>query len=143
MALTPLFRQLLDDEWFGFPVHHHHPVQSRDVYQFSPKVDVVEEKDRYKIVAELPGMDKADVNIKIENDSLVISGEKKQEKVEEDEQKHYKRIERVYGSFSRQFRLPENVDRNGISAGFENGLLRIELRKKEPEAEKAINIEIH
>jgi len=142
MALTPLFRQLWDDDWFGFPVRPH-PVQSREVYQFSPKVDVVEEKDGFKITAELPGMGKSDVNIKMENDTLVISGEKKQEKVEEDEEKHYERIERTYGSFSRQFRLPENVDRNGISAAFENGLLRILLKKKEPEGAKAIDIEIH
>ncbi len=103
----------------------------------------MEEKDGYKIVAELPGLDKSDVNIKIENDSLVLSGEKKQEKVEEDDEKRFRRVERVYGSFSRQFRLPENVDRSGISASFENGLLRILLKKKAPEPAVPISIEIH
>ena len=143
MALShPFFRQLWDDDLYVFPVRQGNPAQ-RVVHPFSPNVDVVEDQKGFKITAELPGMDKADVNIKIEDDFLVISGEKKKEVVEEDAEHHYKRIERVYGTFSRQFRLPENVDRGGISASFENGVLRVTINKKEPEPKKAINIDIH
>ena len=135
-----LFRQLWDDDWYAVPVRSQ---VTKTEQIFAPKVDVTETKDAYHIVAELPGMSRDDVSIKLEKDFLVLSGEKKQERVESDDEKHFRRIERVYGSFSRQFRLPENVDRNGISAAYENGLLRVALKKKEPEPERSIAIEIH
>ena len=144
MALSnPFLRPLWDDDWYVFPLRAGNSSTQRTAHPFSPDVDVVEDQKGFTISAELPGMDKSDVSIKIEEDFLVISGEKKKEDVKEDAEHHYKRVERVYGTFSRQFRLPENVDRGGITASFENGVLRVTLQKREPEPKKAINIEIH
>ena len=143
MALFPLFRAFHDD-WLDFPLRstttsHSSPQQ---LQAFVPRVDVVEHENEYQISAELPGMDKADVQLKLEGEFLTINGTKKSEVTEENPEKRYRRIERSYGSFTRQFRLPDNVDRGGIDARFDNGVLRISLKKMVKE-EKSTQIEIH
>ena len=140
--INPFLRHIWDDDVLGMPVRTTNPTATRTAHQFSPSVDVVEEQNGFKITAELPGMTKADININVVDDFLIISGEKKEEKKEEDEEHRYKRIERVYGSFSRQFRLPDNVDRTGISACFNDGVLQLCLRKTEPQERKSTNIPI-
>jgi HSP20 family protein len=104
-----------------------------------PVVDVVEKADRYEISAELPGMDEKNVEVRLSNGSLVIKGEKKEEK--EEKEANYYMSERRYGSFQRSFRLPDGVDSDKIDASFKNGVLKVSLPKTE-EAKKETKIDI-
>lgn len=96
---------------------------------FSPRVDVVETPDALKVSAELPGMDKDDINVSLSRDTLTISGEKKSELEEEGED--YYHMERSYGSFRRSVAVPCEIDDDAIEATFENGVLNIVLPKTE------------
>jgi HSP20 family protein len=108
---------------------------------FVPAVDIHESEREYSIHMELPGINKNDVEIKFDSGIMTISGSKKNEVIEESPDKQYRHIERSFGSFSRQFRLTDNVDANGIKAQFENGVLEVTVPKQE--IRKSINIEIH
>ncbi|THG86306.1 Hsp20/alpha crystallin family protein [Pseudomonas sp. A-1] len=105
-----------------------------------PAVDIIEKDDAFEITAELPGMDEKNVQVKLSNGNLTITGEKKDER--EEKKKDYYLSERHYGSFQRTFGLPEGVDADKIEAQFAKGVLTLKLPKK-PEsrqAEKTINI---
>jgi HSP20 family protein len=103
-----------------------------------PKVDVVEDKDSYKISAEIPGLDKKDLTVEVKNGTLSISGEKV-EKKEENGKYHYS--ERKYGSFRREFALPDQVDSENIHAKYDNGVLKLTLKKTEVSKQSKIEIE--
>ena len=103
-----------------------------------PPVDIAEEKDRIMITAELPGFRDSDISIQTENGMLTISGERKFEK--ENGERNYHRVERAYGQFVRTFSLPNNVDRENIQANFQNGLLQIELPKREDAKPRQIRV---
>ena len=105
---------------------------------WAPPVDIAEEKDRILITAELPGFQENDISIQTENGMLTLSGERKFEK--ETAEKAYHRIERSYGQFVRSFSLPNNVDREKIRARFVNGLLQVELPKREDAKPRTIKI---
>ncbi len=94
-----------------------------------PPVNVIEKPDAYYLEVAVPGMEKADFNVKLDGDLLTISAEKKEETKEEDA-KHI-RNEFSYKSFSRSFTLDENIHSANISAKYENGILKIDLPKKE------------
>lgn len=111
------------------------------VSDWSPTVDIEETEGEFLVTAELPGVEKKDIHIKLENGSLIVQGERRVEK--EETQKKLHRIERSYGSFFRSFALPEEIDREKISADYEDGLLKVHLPKA-PETEvsaKEITIE--
>ncbi|MCE5244904.1 MAG: Hsp20/alpha crystallin family protein [Syntrophobacteraceae bacterium] len=98
-----------------------------------PHLDVAATEKEYTISAELPGVDEKDVQIELLEDTLVIRGEKRQEK--EEKEKSYYRVERSYGSFQRTLSLPEDADSSGIGAAYRNGLLTITIpRKSKPGA---------
>ena len=99
-----------------------------------PAVDITEKDKSFEITAELPGMDQKNIEIKLSNGSLIIKGEKKEDK--EEKRKGYYLSERHYGSFERVFSLPKGVDSDKIDASFSKGVLSISLPKK-PEAMKA------
>lgn len=105
-----------------------------------PKVDVSESEREIQIVAELPGLKQEDVELSVENDLLTLRGETSSSRDEKDKQYHL--TERSYGRFERSFRLPETVDREKISASFDNGLLTVTLPKSERAQPKAKRIEI-
>src|SRR5215470_11985594 len=105
---------------------------------WAPPVDIAEEKDRIVITAELPGFREDEIEIQSENGMLTLRGERKFEK--ESDGKSYHRVERSYGQFVRSFALPNNVDRERIRADFSNGLLRIELPKREDAKPRQIKI---
>lgn len=107
---------------------------------FSPKIDISEGEKNIKVIAEIPGVNKDDIKIVIQDNILSIEGEKKKEDVKED--KNYYRAERSYGSFKRCFTLPVEVDSDNIEAKFENGVLDIEMKKLEPKkaSEKVIEL---
>ena len=94
-----------------------------------PSVDVVEEKDSYLLKADLPGVDRKDIEIHFEDGALTLKGERSD--ASESEHEGYKRIERSYGSFQRTFRMPENIDAENITAKNESGVLEIRIPKLE------------
>lgn len=105
---------------------------------WSPRVDVRETKDAYEVLADLPGLDKKDINISLHDNVLTVKGERKSEDKKEDENQHY--YERAYGSFSRSFRLPEKVQDKDIKAEYKDGVLRITLVKAEEAKPRLIEI---
>ena len=105
---------------------------------WAPPVDITEEKDRIVITAELPGFKENQIEIQSENGMLTLRGERKFEK--ESDGKSYHRVERSYGQFVRSFSLPNNVDRERIKADFSDGLLKIELPKREDAKPRTIKI---
>jgi HSP20 family protein len=106
-----------------------------------PSVDVYETDDEYVFEFELPGFKKDDVKVKVEDNVLTVSSEVKEEK-KEDKGKNYHIVERRYGSFKRQFSLPEDCEVEKIDAKFENGVLQLKIQKKEEEKKKAIDVQI-
>lgn len=118
----------LDEAFAGWPFA---PEGTSVTAQWIPAVDVFEDKDAVRIVAELPGVRPEDVKITVENNVLSIRGEKKQVAEEQSERVH--RYERSYGSFERTFSLPTTMDADRIQAEFENGVLTVVI----PRAEKA------
>ena len=103
-----------------------------------PPVDIVEEKDRILMTAELPGFKENEIEIQMEGGVLTLRGERKSET--EKEGRTFHRMERSYGQFVRSFTLPNNVDRERIKANFANGLLEIELPKLEEAKPRQIKI---
>jgi len=108
--------------------------------QWAPRADILETKNAILIKAELPGMTEKDIHIEMENGVLTINGERTFEKETAD--KDYRRVERSYGKFIRSFTLPTNVSGDKITASYNNGLLEIELPKKEEAKPKTIHIDV-
>jgi HSP20 family protein len=114
----------------------------RDVSLVSyPRVDIVEEKESYKISADMPGLDKKNISVEVKNGVLAISGEKKEEKTERDKDKYY-HFERRFGSFRREFALPDHVDSEHVDAKYANGVLELTLRKTEASKPKSIEVKV-
>lgn len=106
-----------------------------------PKVDILEENDHYLLRADLPGIDKKDVSVVVEKNSLRIEGHKKEEKKRE--KGKYCHFERSYGHFSRSFVLPDEVNAEKIEASMKNGVLELRLPKREEARRKAIEVKIN
>ena len=98
-----------------------------------PAVNITERKDDYLVSMAAPGLQKDDFNIEVEGNMLTISSEKEEENEENDEK--YTRQEYSYSSFSRSFTLPDEIDKDKIDANYKDGVLKLELPKKE-EAKK-------
>jgi HSP20 family protein len=95
---------------------------------WAPSVDIYENENEVVLNAEIPGVDEQDVEIKVEDNTLILKGERKFEK--EAKEENYHRIERSYGSFFRSFALPGYIEQDRIEAEHENGILRIRMPKK-------------
>lgn len=95
---------------------------------FWPNVDIYEDKEEIVCMVELPGMDIKDVEIRLEDSTLTIQGERKMTR--EDKKENYVRVEANYGSFSRSFTMPSTIDKDRIRAEFKNGVLEIHLPKR-------------
>jgi HSP20 family protein len=102
---------------------------------FVPKVDVFEEEKAFEVHVAVPGMNKEDFKIDLNEDRLTISGERKYSK--EKKEDSLRSVETSYGSFSRTFTLPDNIDLNKIEAEYKNGILEITLPKDEKKIIKA------
>jgi HSP20 family protein len=107
---------------------------------FVPAVDVYEDEHKVTLKLEIPGVNQEDVDVRLENNTLTIRGERKFEKEEKEENFH--RIERRYGSFVRSFVLPNTIDTENVQAGYENGVLKIELSKRAEAKPKQIKVNI-
>ena len=106
-----------------------------------PNVDVYETEDSYVLKADLPGVNKKDIKIDVNDNTLTFKGERKfEEKTEKD---NYVRVERSYGSFTKSFTLSDNVDTENIKASYKDGVLEITLAKKEEAKPKEIDIEVN
>ncbi len=95
---------------------------------WTPSVDIYETENALILTAEIPGIDENDIEIKIEDSTLTLKGERKFEK--ETKEENFHRIERAYGSFYRSFSLPHYIDQDKIEAEHENGILKITMPKK-------------
>lgn len=108
-----------------------HDVFGREYASFVPAVNISEEDKRYVLELSAPGYNKSDFNIALEKGTLVISGKHSEEK--EQKEKKFSRKEFNYGAFQRAFTLPDHVNENAISAAYQNGILTLELPKKQEE----------
>jgi len=146
--MTKLITRPRNDVGFFFPRYMRSFFEDANTPQtpsaYVPRVDISEDTNNIYVHAELPGMAKDDVKVIVADDILTIRGEKKHEEKKED--KNYFRIERRYGSFARQFTLPENVKDEDVHANFNNGVLEITIPKSEPvkpkEREVPINVQV-
>ncbi len=105
---------------------------------FAPAMDLSETDAQVVVKAELPGVDPAQIEVKVQNGALVLSGKKEETKEEKGET--FYRSERVYGSFLRSITLPSGVDPEHVNAEFKNGVLTIKLNKKPESAPKKIKV---
>lgn len=107
-----------------------------------PPVDIYEnEKGEIVIKAELPGMTKEEIDLRVENNTLTIRGERKRQAEVKEEQYH--RVERTYGSFTRSFSLPGTVDSARVSADYKDGLLTVSLPLKEEAKPRQIQVRVN
>jgi HSP20 family protein len=118
------------DRWFG----------DFSPSMFEPRVDVVDDGNALRIVAELPGIDRQDLEIAVEDDALVLRGEKKLES--KNEEKGCYRVERAFGSFQRVIPLPQGVDVKRAEANFDKGTLTVRIPKATEEKSSAQRIDI-
>ncbi len=107
---------------------------------FAPAVDVYEDEHNVTLKIEVPGIDEKDIDVRIENNTLTVHGERKFEREEKEE--NYRRVERQYGSFTRSFTLPNTVDHENVSANYDKGVLKIKLAKKAEARPKQIKVNV-
>jgi HSP20 family protein len=107
---------------------------------WTPAVDIYETENELMLKADLPEVELKDIDVRVENQTLTISGERKFEKRESD--KGYHRIERSYGTFQRSFAVPNTFDTEQIGASFKNGVLTVSLPKKEAAKPRQIKVEV-
>ena len=107
---------------------------------FIPPVDIYEDEQSFKLQVEVPGLSEKDIDIRLENNTLTLRGERKFET--ELKEENFRRVERRYGSFVRSFTLPNSVDSENVSADYENGMLNIRLAKKAEAKPKQIKVSI-
>ena len=107
---------------------------------FVPPVDIYEDEHSIQLKMEVPGVDEKDLDIKVENNTLTVTGERKFEKEEKEENFH--RVERRYGSFTRSFTLPTTVSTEDIKADYAQGVLKITLAKRTEAKPKQIKVNI-
>ena len=105
------------------------------------RTDLKDTGDAYLLEADLPGFDKKDINIEMNGDVLTISAERHSEHEEEDKKKNYIRCERSYGSYQREFDI-SGVEADGITAKYENGVLTLNMPKKQNTVPEAKRLEI-
>jgi len=108
--------------------------------RFAPPVDIYEDEHSYTLKLEVPGIDEKDIDVKLENNTLTVTGERKFEKDEKEE--NYRRVERRYGSFVRSFTLPATIDSENVTADYDKGLLKVRLAKKAEAKPKQIKVTI-
>ncbi len=106
---------------------------------FPVQMELIEDEGGFKILADLPGLNKDEIKLMVENDILTISGERTRN---QDETSKIHFSERFYGSFSRSFRLTDNIDKTGVSADYKNGILEVVLPKKEETKPKEIEVKV-
>src|SRR5438128_9457958 len=127
--------------WFNEPLRAFEwPVPEAGTTAWMPLVDIFEEPDVIRLVAEIPGVKPEDVKISVEGNLLTVKGTKEQVAEEKAEKEH--RYERTYGAFERTFRLSASIDPNKIKAAYNLGVLTITLPKAETAKPHLIQVEV-
>ena len=116
------------------------PEEALTTSSFAPPVDIYEDEHTIAVKMEVPGIDEEDIDVRIENNTLTVRGERKFEKEEKEE--NFRRVERQYGSFTRSFTLPSSVDTGQVSAHYDKGVLKINLAKKAEAKPKQIKVNV-
>jgi len=116
------------------------PEEALTTTTFAPPVDIYEDEHTITLKMEVPGIDEKDIDVRIENTTLNVHGERKFEKEEKEE--NFRRVERQYGSFTRSFTLPSSVDTGQVSAHYDKGVLKINLAKKAEAKPKQIKVSV-
>jgi HSP20 family protein len=116
------------------------PGEESALRAWTPAVDVYEDENSFVIKLEIPEVNRDDVKVSLNDNTLSISGERRVEN--EDKRENYHRVERTYGQFYRSFTLPPNVDGAAINAQFKDGVLRLTLPKKEEAKPKQIEVKV-
>src|SRR5213593_33207 len=107
---------------------------------FAPPVDVYEDEHNITLKIEVPGIEEKDIDVRIENNTLTVHGERKFEKEEKEE--NFRRVERQYGSFTRSFTLPTTVDADKVQAHYDKGILKVQLAKKAEAKPRQIKVNV-
>jgi HSP20 family protein len=107
---------------------------------FAPAVDVYEDEHNITLNIEVPGIEEKDIDVRVENNTLTVHGERKFEKEQKEE--NFRRVERQYGSFTRSFTLPNTVDTDSIQANYDKGVLKVQLAKKAEAKPKQIKVNV-
>ena len=107
---------------------------------FAPAVDVYEDEHSITLKIEAPGIDEKDIDVRVENNTLTVHGERKIEK--EEKKENFRRVESQYGSFTRTFTLPTTVDTETVSATYDKGVLKVKLAKKAEAKPKQIKVNV-
>ena len=116
------------------------PEEALTTTSFAPPVDIYEDEHTIAVKMEVPGIDEKDIDVRIENNTLIVHGERKIEKEEKEE--NFRRVERQYGSFTRSFTLPSSVDTGQVNANYDKGVLKISLAKKAEAKPKQIKVNV-
>ena len=116
------------------------PEEALTTTSFAPPVDIYEDEHNITLKLEVPGIDEKDLDVRVENTTLTIIGERKMEKEEKEE--NFRRVERQYGGFTRSFTLPSSVDSGQVSAHYDKGVLKINLAKKAEATPKQIKVSV-
>jgi HSP20 family protein len=116
------------------------PEEELTTTSFAPPVDIYEDEHTIAVKMEVPGIDEKDIDVRIENNTLTVHGERKIEKEEKEE--NFRRVERQYGSFTRSFTLPSSVDTGQVNANYDKGVLKISLAKKAEAKPKQIKVNV-
>jgi HSP20 family protein len=114
------------------------PEEALTTTSFAPPVDTYEDEHNITLKLEVPGIDEKDIDVRIENNTLTVHGERKIEKEEKEE--NFRRVERQYGEFTRSFTLPSSVDLGQVTAHYDKGVLKINLAKKAEAKPKQIKV---
>ena len=115
--------------------------ESLTTSSFAPAVDVYEDEHKVTLKIEVPGIDEKEIDVRVENNTLTVHGERKIEK-EEKKEENYRRVERQYGSFTRTFTLPTTVDSEKVSATYDKGVLKVNLPNKAEAKPKQIKVNV-
>jgi len=132
--------KLFDQAFKGFGVHPFGFGRVAPAELFKPTLDLSASEKQYTVNVEIPGVDEKDIQLEIADDTLVIKGEKKQESESKDNS--FYRIERSYGSFRRMLSLPEDADRENVSAAFKKGVLTVTIPRKPTQKTDVRRVEI-
>src|SRR5438270_12085356 len=116
------------------------PEEALTTTSFAPPVDIYEDEHNITLKLEVPGIDENDIDVRIDNNSLTVHGERKIEKEEKEE--NFRRVERQYGIFTRTFTLPNSVDPGQVSAHYDKGVLKVKLAKKAEAKPKQIKVNV-
>jgi HSP20 family protein len=116
------------------------PEDALTTTSFAPPVDIYEDEHNIILKLEVPGIDEKDIDVRIDNNTLTVQGERKMEKEEKEE--NFRRVERQYGEFTRSFTLPSSVDPGQVTAHYDKGVLMIKLAKKAEAKPKQIKVNV-